>query len=153
MRIKCVQSKNPHKCPSLFPFAIYQNQVSEFYIFFVYRYIYNHLALQIMLKQLILKSPPICLGWVCKKTVYICVYILTFTLLLSSSRLSWKIIRKHYQMLENSDLNECQTIYPERRGYVFLGFENKHTKKPTNLLCPVSRNTCIQNWTINVSVN
>lgn len=152
MRIKCVQSKNPHKSPSLFPFAIYQNQVSEFYIFFVY--IYNHLALQIMLKQLILKSPPICLGWVCKKTVYyMCVYILTFTLLLSSSRLSWKIIRKHYQMLENSDLNECQTIYPERRGYVFLGFENRHTKKPTNLLCPVSRNTCIQNWTINVSVN
>lgn len=50
----------------------------------------TNLALQIMLKQLILKSPPICLGWVCKKTVYICVciYILTFTLLLSSSRLS-----------------------------------------------------------------
>lgn len=72
MRIKCVQSKNPHKCPSLFPFAIYQNQVSEFYIFFIY--IYNHLALQIMLKQLILKSPPICLGWVYKKTVYVCVY-------------------------------------------------------------------------------
>lgn len=63
-------------------------------------------------------------------SVYMCVYILTFTLLLSSSRLSWKIIRKHYQMLENSDLNECQTIYPERRGYVFLGFENKQKKNP-----------------------
>lgn len=76
MRIKCVQSKNPHKRPSLFPFAIYQNQVSEFYIFFVYIYRYNHLALQIMLKQLILKSPPICLGWVSarRQCIFMCVY-------------------------------------------------------------------------------
>lgn len=151
MRIKCVQSKKNHKCPSLFPFAIYQNQVSEFYIFCLHVqpscFTDNAEVVNFEISCKLLR-----LG-LQEDSVYMCVYILTFTLLLSSSRLSWKIIRKHYQMLENSDLNECQTIYPERRGYVFLGFENKHTKKPTNLLCPVSRNTCIQNWTINVSVN
>lgn len=152
MRIKCVQSKKPHKCPSLFPFAIYHNQVSEFYIFFVYRYIYNHLALQIMLKQLILKSPPICLGWVCKKTVYI--YVCIYWLSLYSCH------HRDYHEKSSENIIRCwktltwmnAKLYIQKGGAMCFWVLKTSTKNPT-CYCPVSRNKCIQNWTINVSVN
>lgn len=73
---KCASNVfNPKTPTSALAYFLLQFIKIKFQNFIFFVYIYNHLALQIMLKQLILKSPPICLGWVCKKTVYICVCI------------------------------------------------------------------------------
>lgn len=78
--------KKNHKCPSLFPFAIYQNQVSEFYIFCLHLqpscFTDNAEAINFEISSNLLR-----LG-LQEDSVYMFVYILTFTLLLSSSRLS-----------------------------------------------------------------
>lgn len=84
-------------------------------------------------------------------SVYMCVY----TDFHSTLVIIEIIMKNHQKTLSDAGklwLEWMPNYISRKEGLCVSGFWKQAQKKPT-CYCPVSRNKCIQNWTINVSVN